>query len=137
MIIKILSIVWLVLLVIFTIYLHNGNGIFEKLEILGIKDDLITNDFYIMFGILALCITVYTTYLTYRDKLKIVIESRENKLINISSLLYSILVFILIGIMFVMIQRNLLLSDMASEKEQQNYIKSLEERIINLENKYR
>lgn len=64
MIIKILSIVWLVLLVIFTIYLHNGNGIFEKLEILGIKDDLITNDFYIMFGILALCITVYTTYLT-------------------------------------------------------------------------
>ncbi|WWW12280.1 hypothetical protein V7P26_02565 [Arcobacter cryaerophilus gv. pseudocryaerophilus] len=137
MIIKILSIVWLVLLVIFTIYLHNGNGIFEKLEILGIKDDLITNDFYIMFGILALCITVYTTYLTYRDKLKIVIESRENKLINISSLLYSILVFILIGIMFVMIQRNLLLSDMVSEKEQQNYIKSLEERIINLENKYR
>ena len=137
MIIKILSIVWLVLLVIFTIYLHNGNGIFEKLEILGIKDDLITNDFYIMFGILALCITVYTTYLTYRDKLKIVIESRENKLINISSLLYSMLVFILIGFMFVMIQRNLLLSDMASEKEQQNYIKSLEERIINLENKYR
>ena len=137
MIIKILSIVWLVLLVIFTIYLHNGNGIFEKLEILGIKDDLITNDFYIMFGILALCITVYTTYLTYRDKLKIVIESRENKLINISSLLYSILVFILIGIMFVMIQRNLLLSDIVSEKEQQNYIKSLEERIINLENKYR
>lgn len=137
MIIKILSIVWLVLLVIFTLYLHNGNGIFEKLEILGIKDDLITNDFYIMFGILALCITVYTTYLTYRDKLKIVIESRENKLINISSLLYSILVFILIGIMFVMIQRNLLLSDMVSEKEQQNYIKSLEERIINLENKYR
>ena len=137
MIIKIFSIVWLVLLVIFTLYLHNGNGIFEKLEILGIKDDLITNDFYIMFGILALCITVYTTYLTYRDKLKIVIESRENKLINISSLLYSILVFILIGIMFVMIQRNLLLSDMASEKEQQNYIKSLEERIINLENKYR
>ena len=137
MIIKILSIVWLVLLVIFTIYLHNGNGIFEKLEILGIKDDLITNDFYIMFGILALCITVYTTYLTYRDKLKIVIESRENKLINISSLLYSMLVFILIGFMFVMIQRNLLLSDMVSEKEQQNYIKSLEERIINLENKYR
>ena len=137
MIIKIFSIVWLVLLVIFTLYLHNGNGIFEKLEILGIKDDLITNDFYIMFGILALCITVYTTYLTYRDKLKIVIESRENKLINISSLLYSILVFILIGIMFVMIQRNLLLSDMVSEKEQQNYIKSLEERIINLENKYR
>ena len=72
-------------------------AIFEKLEILGIKDDLITNDFYIMFGILALCITVYTTYLTYRDKLKIVIESRENKLINISSLLYSMLVFILIG----------------------------------------
>ena len=137
MIIKIFSIVWLVLLVIFTLYLHNGNGIFEKLEILGIKDDLITNDFYIMFGILALCITVYTTYLTYRDKLKIVIESRENKLINISSLLYSMLVFILIGFMFVMIQRNLLLSDMASEKEQQNYIKSLEERIINLENKYR
>ena len=137
MIIKIFSIVWLVLLVIFTLYLHNGNGIFEKLEILGIKDDLITNDFYIMFGILALCITIYTTYLTYRDKLKIVIESRENKLINISSLLYSILVFILIGIMFVMIQRNLLLSDMVSEKEQQNYIKSLEERIINLENKYR
>jgi len=136
-IIKIFSIVWLVLLVIFILYLHNGNGIFEKLEILGIKDDLITNDFYIMFGILALCITLYTTYLTYRDKLKIVIESRENKLINISSLLYSILVFILIGIMFVMIQRNLLLSDMVSEKEQQNYIKSLEERIINLENKYR
>ncbi len=50
MIIKIFSIVWLVLLVIFTIYLHNGNGRFEKLEILGIKDDLITNDFYIMFG---------------------------------------------------------------------------------------
>ena len=137
MIIKILSIVWLVLLVIFTIYLHNGNGIFEKLEILGIKDDLITNDFYIMFGILAFCITIYTTYLTYRDKFKIVIESRENKLINISSLLYSMLVFILIGFMFVMIQRNLLLSDMVSEKEQQNYIKSLEERIINLENKYR
>ena len=137
MIIKILSIVWLVLLVIFILYLHNGNGIFEKLEILGIKDDLITNDFYVMFGILAFFITVYTAYLTYRDKLKIVIESRENKLINISSLLYSILVFILIGIMFVMIQRNLLLSDMVSEKEQQNYIKSLEERIINLENKYR
>ena len=56
---------------------------------------------------------------------------------DISSLLYSMLVFILIGFMFVMIQRNLLLSDMASEKEQQNYIKSLEERIINLENKYR
>ena len=137
MIIKIFSIVWLVLLVIFILYLHNGNGIFEKLEILGIKDDLITNDFYVMFGILAFFITVYTAYLTYRDKLKIVIESRENKLINISSLLYSILVFILIGIMFVMIQRNLLLSDMVSEKEQQNYIKSLEERIINLENKYR
>ena len=137
MIIKIFSIVWLVLLVIFILYLHNGNGIFEKLEILGIKDDLITNDFYVMFGILAFFITVYTAYLTYRDKLKIVIESKENKLINLSSLLYSMLVFILIGFMFVMIQRNLLLSDMASEKEQQNYIKSLEERIINLENKYR
>ena len=115
MIIKIFSIVWLVLLVIFTLYLHNGNGIFEKLEILGIKDDLITNDFYVMFGILAFFITVYTAYLTYRDKLKIVIESKENKLINLSSLLYSMLVFILIGFMFVMIQRNLLLSDIVSE----------------------
>lgn len=42
--------------------------------------------------------------------------------------------FILIGISFVLIQRNLLLSDMISEKKQQNYIESLEKRIKTLEN---
>ena len=53
---------------------------------------------------------------------------------NIKELVYNIIVFILIGISFVLIQRNLLLSDMISEKKQQNYIESLEKRIRILEN---
>ncbi|MDN5059288.1 hypothetical protein [Aliarcobacter butzleri] len=129
------SIIWLILIVIFIVYLHNADGIFEKLEILGIKDNLITFDFYMMFGIFSFFLTAYTTYVTYKDKFKYIIESKEKVLINMSRLLYSILIFILIGISFLIIQRNLLLADMVSEKKQENYIKSLEERIKVLENK--
>lgn len=131
------AVIWLLLLVFFILYLHNGDGIFEKLEALGISDSLIIHNFYMMFGLFSFFMIGYTTYLTYKNELKNLLEIKEKKVSNILNLLYSIMIFIFIGISFAIIQRNLLLSDMVSEKEQQNYIKSLEERIINLENKYR
>ena len=148
------AVIWLLLLVFFILYLHNGDGIFEKLEALGISDSLIIHNFYMMFGLFSFFMIGYTTYLTYKnelknlleikekkvsnkDKFKNLLEIKKKKVSNILNLLYSIMIFIFIGISFAIIQRNLLLSDIVSEKEQQNYIKSLEERIINLENKYR
>lgn len=131
------AVIWLLLLVFFILYLHIGDGIFEKLEALGISDSLIIHNFYMMFGLFSFFMIGYTTYLTYKNEFKNLQEIKEKKLSNILNLIYSIMIFIFIGISFAIIQRNLLLSDMVSEKEQQNYIKSLEERIINLENKYR
>ncbi len=131
------AVIWLLLLVFFILYLHNGDGIFEKLEALGISDSLIIHNFYMMFGLFSFFMIGYTTYLTYKNEFKNLLEIKEKKVSNILNLLYSLIIFIFIGISFAIIQRNLLLSDMVSEKEQQNYIKSLEERIINLENKYR
>ena len=131
------AVIWLLLLVFFILYLHNGDGIFEKLEALGISDSLIIHNFYMMFGLFSFFMIGYTTYLTYKNEFKNLHEIKKKKVSNILNLLYSIMIFIFIGISFAIIQRNLLLSDMVSEKEQQNYIKSLEERIINLENKYR
>ena len=131
------AVIWLLLLVFFILYLHNGDGIFEKLEALGISDSLIIHNFYMMFGLFSFFMIGYTTYLTYKNEFKNLLEIKEKKVSNILNLLYSLIIFIFIGISFAIIQRNLLLSDMVSEKEQQNYINSLEERIINLENKYR
>jgi|GEM_PF-4031014 len=131
------AVIWLLLLVFFILYLHNGDGIFEKLEALGISDSLIIHNFYMMFGLFSFFMIGYTTYVTYKNEFKNLLEIKEKKVSNILNLLYSLIIFIFIGISFAIIQRNLLLSDMVSEKEQQNYIKSLEERIINLENKYR
>lgn len=131
------AVVWLLLLVFFILYLHNGDGIFEKLQALGISDSLIIHNFYMMFGLFSFFMIGYTTYVTYKNEFKNLLEIKKKKVSNILNLLYSIMIFIFIGISFAIIQRNLLLSDMVSEKEQQNYIKSLEERIINLENKYR
>lgn len=131
------AVIWLLLLGFFILYLHNGDGIFEKLEALGISDSLIIHNFYMMFGLFSFFMIGYTTYLTYKNEFKNLLEIKEKKVSNILNLLYSLIIFIFIGISFAIIQRNLLLSDMVSEKEQQNYIKSLEERIINLENKYR
>ncbi len=131
------AVIWLLLLVFFILYLHNGDGIFEKLEALGISDSLIIHNFYMMFGLFSFFMIGYTTYLTYKNEFKNLLEIKEKKVSNILNLLYSLIIFIFIGISFAIIQRNLLLSDIVSEKEQQNYIKSLEERIINLENKYR
>lgn len=126
---KILAIIWLIVLVLFIVISHDGNAIFNKLHELGIKNDLILNDYYMNFGIFSFFVLIYTTYITYKKEFN---EIKIEK--NIKELVYNIIVFILIGISFVLIQRNLLLSDMISEKKQQNYIESLEKRIKTLEN---
>ena len=83
-----------------------------------------------IFGIFSLFVVIYTTYTTYKEEFKNRVKIEK----NIKELIYSVIVYILIGIIFILIQRNLLLSDMVSEKKQQNYIESLEKRIRILEN---
>lgn len=127
---KIIATIWLIVLIWFVVIQHNGNEIFKQLEDLGIQNDLIINDYYMIFGIFSLFVVIYTTYITYKEEFKNRIKIEK----NIKELIYSVIVYILIGIIFILIQRNLLLSDMVSEKKQQNYIESLEKRIQTLEN---
>ncbi len=127
---KILATIWLIALIWFVVIQHNGNEIFKQLKDLGIQNDLIINDYYMIFGIFSLFVVIYTTYITYKEEFKNRIKIEK----NIKELIYSVIVYILIGIIFILIQRNLLLSDMVSEKKQQNYIESLEKRIRILEN---
>ena len=127
---KIFAIIWLIVLIWFIVIQHNGNAIFKQLEELAIQNDLIINDYYMIFGIFSLFVVIYTTYTTYKEEFKNRVKIEK----NIKELIYSVIVYILIGIIFILIQRNLLLSDMVSEKKQQNYIESLEKRIRILEN---
>lgn len=127
---KIFATIWLIVLIWFIVIQHNGNAIFKQLEELAIQNDLIINDYYMIFGIFSLFVVIYTTYTTYKEEFKNRVKIEK----NIKELIYSVIVYILIGIIFILIQRNLLLSDMVSEKKQQNYIESLEKRIRILEN---
>ncbi len=127
---KIFATIWLIVLIWFIVIQHNGNAIFKQLEELAIQNDLIINDYYMIFGIFSLFVVIYTTYTTYKEEFKNRVKIEK----NIKELIYSVIVYILIGIIFILIKRNLLLSDMVSEKKQQNYIESLEKRIRILEN---
>lgn len=100
------AVIWLLLLVFFILYLHNGDGIFEKLEALGISDSLIIHNFYMMFGLFSFFMIGYTTYVTYKNEFKNLLEIKEKKVSNILNLLYSLIIFIFIGISFAIIKRN-------------------------------
>ena len=129
---KYFKLIFLLVLLIFFYDVYKGNDIFEKLKELEIIDSLISNDFYITFSLLAIVIAIYSTILNYKEDLKKLIDKKEHSL-NKINLIYSLLVFVILGFTFVFAQRNLLLDDIRHEQEQKNYIQSLEKRIQSLE----
>ena len=129
---KYFKLIFLLVLLIFFYDVYKGNDIFEKLKELEIIDSLISNDFYITFSLLAIVIAIYSTILNYKEDLKKLIDTKEHSL-NKINLIYSLLVFLILGFTFVFAQRNLLLDDIRHEQEQKNYIQSLEKRIQSLE----
>ena len=129
---KYFKLIFLLVLLIFFYDVYKGNDIFEKLKELEIIDSLISNDFYITFSLLAIVIAIYSTILNYKEDLKKLIDKKEHSL-NKINLIYSLLVFLILGFTFVFAQRNLLLDDIRHEQEQKNYIQSLEKRIQSLE----
>ncbi len=129
---KYFKLIFLLVLLIFFYNVYKGNDIFEKLKELEIIDSLISNDFYITFSLLAIVIAIYSTILNYKEDLKKLIDKKEHSL-NKINLIYSLLVFLILGFTFVFAQRNLLLDDIRHEQEQKNYIQSLEKRIQSLE----